>query len=169
MSRWTTLWIGFVFAVVMIPVSLAEEVSAEPPAANSSQVDVASALKTPVAPVAEQPAGPSAAAPAASAETKTAAARPAQPAEAPAAMKVAGADPAVGADPAAAEDDPVICRTEAETGSRIRKHKICAKKSEWQAMQDASRRFKRGLDHGGAGQPGGENNRLAVQRGYGGG
>lgn len=117
-------------------------------ARNSYAEDTAPAHPTePAATAAGQPA--SAAAPAATA-----------PAAAP--TKVAEATTAQGAKPAnatteAAADDPVICRTEYETGSRVRKNKICMTKSQWDAHTQAARRFMHGIDQSRSTQPGNGN------------
>lgn len=65
-------------------------------------------------------------------------------AETPAIQTPASQDPAAAppasmdlAKPPAAPDDPVICRKEAPTGSRIATIKICLKRSEWQAKSRA--------------------------------
>jgi hypothetical protein len=75
---------------------------------------------------------------------------PAPSAPAAAQTKVAEATTA-GAKPAGAEaegvaDDPVICRTEYQTGSRVRKNKICMTQSQWEAHTQAARRFMHGID-----------------------
>lgn len=56
---------------------------------------------------------------------------------------------------AAAEEDPVICRSRVETGTIGRKQKVCMTKSQWEAQRDAARRFKRSVDQSRSTQPGG--------------
>jgi hypothetical protein len=56
----------------------------------------------------------------------------------------------------AAADDPMICRTELETGSRVRRNKVCMTKSEWEAHRQAARRYKENIDRSRSTQPGGE-------------
>ncbi|MBL9012376.1 MAG: hypothetical protein JNL56_14470 [Alphaproteobacteria bacterium] len=43
---------------------------------------------------------------------------------------------------ASAEDpgDPTICKEEGDSTTRVRKHKTCLKKSEWEARADSARR-----------------------------
>ena len=53
-------------------------------------------------------------------------------------------------------DDPIVCRTQLETGSRVRKNKICMTKSEWEAHRRAARRYKESIDRSRSTQPGGE-------------
>jgi hypothetical protein len=66
-----------------------------------------------------------------------------------------GAEAAAEAKAKVAADDPVVCRTEAETGSRIRKNKICMKKSQWEAQREAARRYKQSIEQSRSTQPGG--------------
>lgn len=56
---------------------------------------------------------------------------------------------------AVAEEDPVICRSQIETGTMGRKQKICMTKSQWDAQREAARRFKRSVDQSRSTQPGG--------------
>ena len=55
----------------------------------------------------------------------------------------------------AAEDDPIICRSQVETGTMGRRQKVCMTKSQWQAHTDSARRFKRSIDQSRSTQPGG--------------
>jgi hypothetical protein len=50
----------------------------------------------------------------------------------------------------------MICRTELETGSRVRRNKVCMTKSEWEAHRQAARRYKENIDRSRSTQPGGE-------------
>jgi hypothetical protein len=56
----------------------------------------------------------------------------------------------------AAADDPITCKTQTETGSRVRKNKICMTQSEWEAHRKAARRYKEGIDRSRSTQPGGQ-------------
>ena len=53
----------------------------------------------------------------------------------------------------AADDDPVVCRSQVETGTMGRRQKICMTKSQWEAQRDAARRFKRSIDQSRGTQP----------------
>ena len=123
-------------------------------------------------PGAETPAASVSPAPAAAPAAPAAAAQPAAAnhAEVPAAP-AAGADPAAHAaapaGPAAAaaeakpetvaanDEDPIVCRSQVETGTIGRKQKICMTKSQWEAQRQAARRFKRSVDQSRSTQPGG--------------
>jgi hypothetical protein len=109
-------------------------------------------------------AGPEAAAasaspaPAAAPEASTGPAQPAAHAAAPAAPAAAAAEAKPEAKPetvAANDEDPIICRSQVETGTIGRKQKICMTKSQWEAQRQAARRFKRSVDQSRSTQPGG--------------
>lgn len=57
---------------------------------------------------------------------------------------------------AAAEEDPLICRSRVETGTLGRKQKICMTKSQWTAQREAARRYMKGINQSRAAQGGGE-------------
>jgi hypothetical protein len=57
---------------------------------------------------------------------------------------------------AAAEEDPLICRSRVETGTLGRKQKICMTKSQWLAQKEAARRYMKGINQSRAAQGGGE-------------
>jgi len=88
---------------------------------------------------------------------------PAQPAaathaEVPAVPAAAAAEVKPEAKPetvAANEEDPIICRSQVETGTIGRKQKICMTRSQWEAQRQAARRFKRSVDQSRSTQPGG--------------
>ncbi len=61
---------------------------------------------------------------------------PATPATAGNAVDLAGVSVTSPAPPAAA-DDPVVCRSSPNTGSRLRPAKVCLKRSEWSANAKA--------------------------------
>lgn len=61
----------------------------------------------------------------------TRAAAPVAAAPAPAPAQIASAE-----DPA----DPIVCKEEGDSTTRVRKHKTCLKKSEWEAQSDAAQR-----------------------------
>lgn len=123
-------------------------------------------------PGAESPAASMSPATAAAPEAATATAQPAAAhhAEVPA-TPAAAADPAAHAAgpaaPAAAAaeakpeavaanvEDPIVCRSQVETGTIGRKQKICMTKSQWEAQRQAARRFKRSVDQSRSTQPGG--------------
>ncbi len=105
------------------------------------------------------PAAPAAPAHPAAVEQPMAPAAPAAPTDA-AAHAPAPAAPAAAAAEAkpevvAQEDDPIVCRSQVETGTIGRKQKICMTKSQWEAQRQAARRFKRGIDQSRSTQPGG--------------
>ena len=56
---------------------------------------------------------------------------------------------------AAAEEDPVVCKRVAETGSRLGKTKICKPKSEWEDRSKKDQDTLRTIQQKGV-QPGGE-------------
>jgi hypothetical protein len=62
--------------------------------------------------------------------------------------KVAAAD--------AAEENPVVCKRIAVTGSRVKKEKVCKTQREWNAGTQRAQEFMRGIERGGSHQPGGE-------------
>ena len=57
-------------------------------------------------------------------------------AAAPVAATPAPAQVASAEDPA----DPIVCKEEGDSTTRVRKHKTCLKKSEWEAQSDAALR-----------------------------
>jgi len=85
-------------------------------------------------------------------ETSAAKAEPAS-AEPPVA-EAAKADPADKQEASAAAEDPVICKKVEVTGSRIRKEKVCRTRSQWAGDTRAAKDFVRGVERGGASQPG---------------
>jgi hypothetical protein len=67
----------------------------------------------------------------------------------------AAAPAAATAEVTAATDDPVICKTSKQTGTRLRAQKVCLKRSEWVA-KSKSRTKRNELDYGdGCGGAGG--------------
>jgi pyruvate/2-oxoglutarate dehydrogenase complex dihydrolipoamide acyltransferase (E2) component len=90
---------------------------------------------------------------AATAPAKAVAPEAAAPAE-----RVAAADaPAAAASAeSAAADDPMVCRTQVETGTIGRRQKICMTKSEWEKHRQASRKYLRSVNQSRSTQPGGE-------------
>ena len=56
---------------------------------------------------------------------------------------------------AAADEDPVVCKRVAETGSRLGKKKVCKPKSEWEGRSKADQETLRQIQQKGV-QPGGE-------------
>lgn len=74
------------------------------------------------------------------------------PAAEDAAAKVAAAEPAA----APVENgDQVICKVTEETGSRVKKKRVCKTKSEWAADEEAAKKFLSNSNRR-ATQPGGE-------------
>ncbi len=57
---------------------------------------------------------------------------------------------------AAEDDDPIICKKQPVTGSRVRKEKICKPRSSWAADTKAAKDFLKSIERGTQGQPGGE-------------
>jgi hypothetical protein len=49
---------------------------------------------------------------------------------------------------AAGEGDKLICRRELETGSLVKKRKVCLTKTEWQRRNEAHEQFSRDLQDG---------------------
>ena len=76
-----------------------------------------------------------------------------QTATQPASDSAPVAKPAAPAETVAA--DPIVCKTQTETGSRVRRNKICMTQSEWEAQRQAARRYKENIDRSRSGQPGG--------------
>ncbi len=107
----------------------------------------------PVPPVPVPQEAAPAAPPAAPAPAKAVAPEAAAPAE-----RVAAADaPAAAASAeSAAADDPMVCRTQVETGTIGRRQKICMTKSEWEKHRQASRKYLRSVNQSRSTQPGGE-------------
>jgi hypothetical protein len=67
----------------------------------------------------------------------------------------AAAPAAATAEATAATDDPVICKASKQTGTRLRTHKVCLKRSEWVA-KSKSRTNRNELEYGdGCGGAGG--------------
>jgi hypothetical protein len=73
------------------------------------------------------------------------------------------APPVLAADPApaptqaaSAENDPLVCKRQEETGTRLKKKKICKTESEWEAQEQAAQKWAKDMNRSGAGQPGGE-------------
>ena len=90
--------------------------------------------------------------------TPAAAADPAAHAAGPAAPAAAAAEAKPEAKPeavAANVEDPIVCRSQVETGTIGRKQKVCMTKSQWEAQRQAARRFKRSVDQSRSTQPGG--------------
>ena len=50
---------------------------------------------------------------------------------------------------AAADIDPVVCKRDADTGSRLKK-KTCKKQSEWDLIAEENERIRRNLERGSA-------------------
>ena len=95
----------------------------------------------------------------------------AEPSPAPAPAAVAGSDAGIAvalvrlpdeeageqaAEPVAAADDPMVCRTHVETGTIGRRMKVCMKKSEWAAHTRATRKYLNNMQRSRSTQPGGE-------------
>lgn len=57
--------------------------------------------------------------------------------------------------PVAAEENPVICKRISDTGSRVRKTKVCHTKSEWTGGEKSAQDTLRTIQHKGV-QPGGD-------------
>lgn len=77
---------------------------------------------------------------------------------APAAL---AADPAAAAEEKvaaaeAAEENPVVCKRLAVTGSRVKKEKVCKTQREWETHSQRAKEFMRGVERGGSHQAGGE-------------
>ena len=74
---------------------------------------------------------------------------------------IALAEEATAPQPAAAtaavadEDDTVVCKKIQDTGSRVRRTKVCKTKSEWNAAEKGAQDTMRGIQQKGV-QPGGE-------------
>ncbi len=56
----------------------------------------------------------------------------------------------------ATEDNPVVCKRVAVTGSRVKKEKICKTQREWDTYTQRAKEYMRGIERGGTHQPGGE-------------
>lgn len=56
----------------------------------------------------------------------------------------------------AAEENPVVCKRVAVTGSRVKKEKVCRTQREWETYTQRAKEYMRGIERGGAHQPGGE-------------
>ena len=130
--------------------------------ANSAGPEAAAASASPAPAAAPEastgPAQPAAASHADVPAAPAAAANPAAHAAAPAAPAAAAAEAKPEARPetvAANDEDPIICRSQVETGTIGRKQKICMTKSQWEAQRQAARRFKRSVDQSRSTQPGG--------------
>jgi hypothetical protein len=100
-------------------------------AAGPACANEAAMPATPATPSAHATAATTPAAPAAAHAAPAAAPSAAAPAT-PAVPASSATRPAAATAAAAAEEDPMVCRTEPQLGSRVRKNKICMKKSEWQ-------------------------------------
>lgn len=61
-----------------------------------------------------------------------------------------------GAEAPAPEEDPMICRTQVETGTIGRRNKICMTKSQWAAHTRATRKWVGAMQRSRSTQPGGE-------------
>lgn len=134
-----------------VPGVYASTPGAETPAAAMSPAPATApeAATAPAQPAAENHAGVPAA-PAAAADPAAHAAAPAAPAAAAAAAAEAKPETV-----AANDEDPIVCRSQVETGTIGRKQKICMTKSQWEAQRQAARRFKRSVDQSRSTQPGG--------------
>ncbi|HEX3653338.1 MAG TPA: hypothetical protein VHU18_10995 [Rhizomicrobium sp.] len=96
-----------------------------------------------VASLAEPASAPAPGAAATAAPTTTAA-TPASSTPSAGPLSTAPAAPAAEAAPAAsasaqADTNPIVCRTEAVTGSRLGAKRLCARQSEWDSMREDSR------------------------------
>lgn len=80
------------------------------------------------------------------------------PAEVPAEATTAAATALPSSAPTqpAAEQDPMVCRTQVETGTLGRRYKICMTKSQWEKHRLATRKFMNTINRSRATQPGGE-------------
>jgi hypothetical protein len=56
----------------------------------------------------------------------------------------------------AAENDPVVCKRMAVTGSRVKKEKVCRPQSEWGRDPEKAKEFMKGMERGGSRGVGGE-------------
>lgn len=56
----------------------------------------------------------------------------------------------------AAENDPVVCKRMAVTGSRVKKEKVCRPQSQWGRDADRAKEFMKGMERGGSRGVGGE-------------
>ena len=56
---------------------------------------------------------------------------------------------------AANDDDTVVCKRQEDTGSRVRRTKICKTKAEWSAAEKGAQDTLRGIQQKGV-QPGGD-------------
>jgi hypothetical protein len=56
----------------------------------------------------------------------------------------------------AAENDPVVCKRMAVTGSRVKKEKVCRPQSEWGRDPEKAKEFMKGMDRGGSRGVGGQ-------------
>jgi hypothetical protein len=144
----------FLTAALLVSAWVAPGVSA-----NSAGPEAAAAPPASPAPVSAPeastvPAQPAAATHAEVPAVPAAAADPAAHASAPVAPAAAAAEAKPEA-VAANDEDPIICRSQVETGTIGRKQKICMTKSQWEAQRQAARRFKRSVDQSRSTQPGG--------------
>lgn len=55
-----------------------------------------------------------------------------------------------------AEENPVVCKRVAVTGSRVKREKICKTQREWDVYNQRAKEFMRGVERGGSHQPGGQ-------------
>jgi hypothetical protein len=76
--------------------------------------------------------------------------------EVPSASRPTTATVAPIADANAARDDAIVCRTENETGSRVRRYKICMTPAEWEAHRAAARRYTESIERSRSTQVGGD-------------
>ena len=145
-SRYLTA--ALLVSAFSVPGVYASGTGAETPAESASPAPVAApaAATEPARPAAANHAGVPAA-PAAAADPAAHAAAPAAPAAAAAEAKPEAV--------AANDEDPIVCRSQVETGTIGRKQKVCMTKSQWEAQRQAARRFKRSVDQSRSTQPGG--------------
>jgi hypothetical protein len=80
---------------------------------------------------------------------KTAAERAASNPNEPTAAQIAAATDPTG-------EDPVICKRQADTASRVKKNKVCKTKSAWAQDEVNAKKFATDADRRGATQAGGE-------------
>jgi hypothetical protein len=86
----------------------------------------------------------------------TPAAASAEAAPSPASAPAPDAKPDKVAATETTDDNPVVCKRVAVTGSRVKKEQVCRTQREWDAYSQRAKEFMRGIERGGSRQPGGE-------------
>ena len=134
---------GWAHAQGETPSAASREVQVATPAPVTSPADVATPPSPAVAPVPESAPAPSPAANAAPATGIAVTLATVPDVEEEGAEAVTAAD-------------PMVCRTEVETGTIGRRYKICMTKSEWAAHTKATRKYMDAMRRSRSTQPGGE-------------